>query len=162
MINCKIWLLPALLHDQTPSHLIRHEKIQWFMYPECQNQTIFKDFRPWNLKFALQNLQDFDFSACNLILSHFLCSYMIKHHLIWSGMKKYIDWGTLNVKVRPFSRILGLEPYSKPKSRNRVNFECKLECARPKILENGPILTFRVPKAIMFFMPDRMRLCLIM
>ena len=78
------------LHDHIPSQSIRNEKIHWIRYPGCQNRTIFKDFRRWNLKFVFHNLRDCDFWALNLILSPFLCSYMIKHHLIRSGMKKYI------------------------------------------------------------------------
>ena len=101
-----------LLHDQTPSQSIRNEKIHWIRYPGCQNRTIFKDFRLWNLKFALQNLRDFDFSPWNLILSHFPCSYMIKHRLNQSEMKKYIELDTLDVKIGPFSRILGLQTSS--------------------------------------------------
>ena len=34
---------------------------------------------------------------------------MIKHCLNQSEMKKYIELGTLDVKIGPFSRILGLE-----------------------------------------------------
>ena len=34
---------------------------------------------------------------------------MIKHRLNQSEMKKYIELGTLDVKIGPFSRILGLE-----------------------------------------------------
>ena len=37
---------------------------------------------------------------------------MIKHRLNQSEMKKYIELGTLDVKIGPFSRILGLETLS--------------------------------------------------
>ena len=112
VINFKFGPLPVLLHDHIPSQSIRNEKIHWIRYPGCQNRTIFKDFRGWNLKFVLHTLRDCNFSALNLILSHFLCSYMIIYHLNQSEMTKYIELGTLNVKIGPFSRILGLETSS--------------------------------------------------
>ena len=98
-----------LLHDHILSQAIGNEKIHWIRYPGCQNQTIFKDFRRWNLKFVLHNLRDYDFSALNLILSHILCSYMIIYRLNQSEIKKYIELGTLNVKIGPFLKNLVLK-----------------------------------------------------
>ena len=46
---------------------------------------------------------------------------MIKHHLNRSSMKKYIDIGTQNVKIGPFSWILGLETTKLP-------FKIYLDC----------------------------------
>ena len=51
--------------------------------------------------------RDCDFLTWNLILSHLLCSYMIKHLLNRSGIQKYIGLGTQNVKIGQFLRILG-------------------------------------------------------
>ena len=48
--------LRVLLHDQTPSRSIRHEKKHRIRYTECQNRTIFSDFRASNLKITLYNL----------------------------------------------------------------------------------------------------------
>ena len=75
---------------------------------------------------------------------------MIKHRLNQSEMKKYIELGTLDVKIGPFSRSLGLETLS---LRFKIqNF--KIEVSRPKILENGPILTSRVPNSMYIFISD--------
>ena len=48
-----------------------------------------------------------DFLTLNTIMRHFVYFYMIKHPLDQSGMKKYMELGTQNVKIGPFSAILG-------------------------------------------------------
>ena len=58
-------------------------------------------------KLPFKIYRDCDFLTLNLLLSLFLCFYMIKHHLNRSGMKKYIALGTQNVKIGQFLRILG-------------------------------------------------------
>ena len=47
-LNLNFGSIPVLLHDHTPSHSTGHEKIHCIWYPECQNWTIFSDFRSEN------------------------------------------------------------------------------------------------------------------
>ena len=44
-LNLNFGSFPVLLHDHTPSRVIRHEKIHGIRYPERQNRTIFRDSR---------------------------------------------------------------------------------------------------------------------
>ena len=43
-----------------------------------------------------------DFFALNTNMSPFLGSYMLKHHLMWSGMKNYMKIGTENLQIGQF------------------------------------------------------------
>ena len=147
-------------------HLLNQSDIQKYTGLGTQNVKIGPFL--WILgletaKLPFKIYRDCDFLTLNLLLSLFLCSYMIKHHLNRSGMKKYIALGTQNVKIGPFSWILGLETAKFP---FKIYRDCDLKgnfvVSRPKIHENSPILTFWVPISMYFFMLDRLRWCLIM
>ena len=106
-LNLNFGSIPVLLHDHTPSHSTGHEKIHCIWYPECQNWTIFSDFSSENPPCPLELIAFVTFLTLNTIMRHFVYFYMIKHPLDQSGMKKNIELGTQNVKIGPFSAILG-------------------------------------------------------
>ena len=127
--------LPVLLHFQTPSKWIRHVKSHWFRYPECQNWTIFMDFRPWNLTIALHNLSrlwlfDFEptFKHFPVLLYDQTPSQSIRHEKIhWFRYLERQNWTNWT------NCCIG-----------------NLQVSWPKIHENGPILTFWIPKSMYF------------
>ena len=64
-----------------------------------------------------------DFLTLNTIIRHFLYFYMIKHPLDQSGMKKYMELGTQNVKIGPFLGILGSHTWLKSKATIAINYK---------------------------------------